>query len=378
MKVVFITPFFPPHIGGVERYVNNVAVGLAERGWEVIVITTHNGTTMRKERRGLLSIYKLPYLFKLFNTPIHISWFFSIKSIIEKENPHIINVHTPVPVIADIAARVVDRKKLVVTYHNDIQKDSFIQSVLSWCINTFVIQHTLRRARKIIIDTPIYSSKSKLLRLFKKKIEVISPGIDIEKFSEKDTDRPSSAEKKYLLFVGNLNKNYQYKGLNYLLSAMEILKPKIPDICLKIVGSGDYLEYYQSVVKKMNAESQIHFCGKLSDTELRAMYQQAYLLVLPSTDNSEGFGIVLLEAGANSLPVIASKVGGIPYVVQHEVTGLLVAPKKIQELAEAIENVWNNTEFANSMGAAAYNYVKKEFSLKSQVEKTHELFLQLL
>jgi len=126
---------------------------------------------------------------------------------------------------------------------------------------------------------------------------------------------------------------------------------------------------------KHNGES--HLRGNVDDDELPNYYAASDLLVLPSIDRSEGFGLTLLEANATGKPVVASRVGGIPSVVTHGVNGLLVPPRDEKTLAETIVDLMKDEDKLLEMGlngrriAEAYNW-------KEIAKKTQELYKEAL
>src|SRR5260370_19557672 len=104
MKILFITPHFPPSLGGVENYVFNIALGLKQvDNFEVVVVTSNaNGKKESIEEYLGLRIYYLPVMIRVSNTPINPLWYFSLKRIIREEKPDIINSHQPVMFIGDM------------------------------------------------------------------------------------------------------------------------------------------------------------------------------------------------------------------------------------------------------------------------------------
>src|SRR3989344_8783646 len=106
-KIMFVTPYFYPKIGGLENYAYNIAKGLKKKyDWEVVVVTSNHEQPhkYKEEKIDGMKVYRLPRWFKVSNTPINPMWYFMIKKIIKKERPNIINAHTPVPFMADMAA----------------------------------------------------------------------------------------------------------------------------------------------------------------------------------------------------------------------------------------------------------------------------------
>src|SRR5258708_18633695 len=107
-KIMIVSPYFPPNVGGAQNYAYNIATGLAKKyDWNVVVVTSNfiNKKTEIENKDGI-TIYRLPILFKFSNTPINPFWYFQIKKLISIEKPDIINAHAPVPFISDIASLV--------------------------------------------------------------------------------------------------------------------------------------------------------------------------------------------------------------------------------------------------------------------------------
>ena len=120
MKIMIVAPYFYPKIGGMENYAYNIGKGLKEKyGWEVVVVTSnHEERKYKEEQMDGMKIYRLPFWFKISNTPINPMWLFSIHKIQKEEHPDIINAHSPVPFISDITSLIAGKIPLVTTYHS--------------------------------------------------------------------------------------------------------------------------------------------------------------------------------------------------------------------------------------------------------------------
>ena len=112
MKILLITPHFPPSLGGVENYVFNIALELKQsHNYDVVVVTSQaSGRKQNIEDYYGIKVYRLPVLIQYSNTPINPFWYFSLKRIIRMEKPDIINSHQPVMFIGDISALVCGTK----------------------------------------------------------------------------------------------------------------------------------------------------------------------------------------------------------------------------------------------------------------------------
>lgn len=167
------------------------------------------------------------------------------------------------------------------------------------------------------------------------KIGVLSMGVDASRFGRQyfRADYFGQNEKKVVLFVGRLAEK---KGVAYLISAMKQI-----DALLVIVGDGPLREALEDQAKELGGSAV--FLGAKTHEELRTIYASADLFVAPSVTaadgDQEGLGLVMLEAMASGLPVVASDSGGISQVIKNGVNGLLCEEKNVKQLADAIASV---------------------------------------
>jgi glycosyltransferase involved in cell wall biosynthesis len=298
-------------------------------------------------------------------------WYFQIKNIIKKEKPDVINVHTPVPFISDITARVCNDIPFIVTYHTGsmMLKGKLLEDLLIKFYESSILKVTLKKAKKIICSSDFV--RFDFLKDYANKTITITPGVDLNRFKHK-----ISNFKNKILFVGNLKKVEKYKGLEYLLSAVNIIKKNIKDVKLTIVGEGDYTIYYKKLCKDLEIERNVEFKGILYNKNLVKEYQKTNVFVLPSLFDS--CPLVLLEAMACKKPVIGSNIGGIPYVIDNGKNGLIVPPKDSEALAKAIIKILKNPQLAKKMGENGYKKVKENFLWDKQIKKTKKIIEESL
>src|SRR5438105_12066865 len=115
-KLVITASYFPPRVGGLERYAHRMAVGARDGGYEVTVVTTSDSTNAGIRIWDGIKIYELPVKFKVSFTPLNPAWILQIRRIIDTEQPDIINVHTPVPGLGDLIACGAVHARVGVTY----------------------------------------------------------------------------------------------------------------------------------------------------------------------------------------------------------------------------------------------------------------------
>ena len=197
--------------------------------------------------------------------------------------------------------------------------------------------------------------------LEKNKLEIIPFGVDTNIFRPYNVLKDKNVFQ--ILSVGYL---IERKGFEYLINSInEVLKVHT-NVKLKIVGTGPLENQIKKQIKELKLEGTVEIIGNVSEEELLDLYNSSQIFVLPSIvdsqGNTEGLGVVLLEAMACKVPVIASNIGGIPDIVHDKVNGTLVPEKDVLELTMAIDEMIENEEFRKSLALNGYEMVKGYFS----------------
>ena len=228
----------------------------------------------------------------------------------------------------------------------------------------------------ITISNPNYNQIVLEKTTSSQKITIIPNGIDITKY---DLEVDVSAKKRELgipdgaYIVGTVGRLETPKGHKYLLQGIPLILQKFPNTIFLIVGAGILREQLEDTVKQMGVEKNVIFTGFRED--LIEIMHTFDLFCLPSL--WEGFGVVIAEAMACSLPVVASNVGGIADVVEDGVTGILVQPKNPKLIAKAIMKLLNDNCLAEKMGQNGKERVARLFTQEKMLEKTWELYRTL-
>jgi glycosyltransferase involved in cell wall biosynthesis len=203
------------------------------------------------------------------------------------------------------------------------------------------------------------------------RMRVIHNGVEIPAQSVSPRPAGVPADARIILCVANL---IHYKGHHDLLAAaMEVL-PRFPDVALVLVGEGALRAALEARVAHAGLRDRVHFLGQREDVP--ALLAAAKLFVLPS--HEEGFPNALLEAMAHGLPVVATRVGGVPEAVVHGETGLLVPPQDPAALAEALSALLRDPDLAQKMGRAGRERAASQFTLDRMVRETEALYAELL
>lgn len=340
IKVLLVSPYLYPKIGGVERYVYELAKQLHDnRSYLVTIVTTNpEGNTYRTAELDGIIVHYLPTRFRLSNTPLGFATYFAMKQVIKAVDPDIIHAHAPVPFFAELAAWHAGRRKFVLTYHaGSLKKGSWPIDIVLSLYERLVLPRLFRRADAITTVSPTTLTEMFSAPESAVKASVIPPGVHLPVdgvLADKDSNT--------ITYVGRIDLSSRWKGLDTLLSAFAKAVKTKPELKLQIVGSGDAVSRYEVMARDLGISQNTVFAGSLSGAELVAAYRRSGVVVLPSLSSAESFGLVLLEAMAYGVPVIGSRIGGIVNLISDKENGLLVEAGNTDALAEAITTIFTD------------------------------------
>jgi len=339
VRITIITPVFPyPKRGvytGIERHVEGLCKGFKKLGHKVTVITTywnggssyHNFNDMEiyrfKDLRVILGkLGKLSGVFELdFLT-------FSLIVTLNKKllDTDLLLINLPFPFLSLINGNFTS---IGLLHH--AQPIVNLKDALSVPFGN--IYGKLTRPDYWVAPSRFTAEQFiKLFKISKEKIRVIPEGVDLEKFNRSvntsDINEKLGNERK-ILFVGNLHPN---KGVHFLIKSFALVKSRINDVKLVIVGDGHLKHYLINLTKRLNLEKDVIFAGFVNDEDLPKYY--ASCDIFASASVLEGFGLIFLEAMALGKPIVAFNLASIPEVVEN--AGILVNEINHEKFADAI------------------------------------------
>lgn len=377
MKIWQVVPYYPPHVGGMEYYVERLSEELAARGHDVTVFTSSNNGKQETYTKNKVKIKTLKIMTKIYNNPISPTLF---TQLLTEEKPDIINTHQYPIFYSDLAAFASLTRRIPLMVHIHVISDakSSVSGLTSDIYYSTLGLRTLTLADVVVVPSNVYRTKLSKMYVNPNKLQVVYYGIDIKKFNNNSSS--DSFKAKYclknsivILSVGRLN--YQ-KGLRFLIKAMSILKKSTPNIKLVIVGEGEELPILKRLVHSLGIAESVVFTGALNQTEIKSAYSSCDIFVLPSL--FESFGISLIEAQASGKPVIGTKAGGAPEALLNGETGYLVEPGNSFALAEKIAHILSNHSKAIQMGIKGKKFVEQRFSIKNSVTKIEEIYEKII
>ena len=346
-----INTFYPPWRGGAETYVKNLAENLVRMGHEVRVVAAHQPLTPGEYFQDGVLVKRLKSVGMFYGVPIIPELLQYLVSI----DADLIHVNFPNPfnaIMGAIASRI-KKVPAVLTWHNDLPSVTKLAGSIVQIHDGLAAPIYLKYYDSIITTSNIYHKKSKMLRKFQNKTRTIFNGVDCKRFNpdvyaEDIKGDLEIKDSKVILFVAALTKWHRYKGLDILIEAFRLIRDM--DIKLLIVGGGDLKSVYEGYTKRLNIADKVIFVGEVPDVLLPKYYAIADMLILPSKDRSEGFGLTILEANASGKPVIGSNIGGIPGILTDNDNGILVPPNNPILLSDAIRRLVKNDELRLRMG----------------------------
>ncbi len=370
MKVAQIVCTYPPYKGGIGNSAREISQLLSNSGHQVTTFTPHYRRTDKQksntEQPGQKTVYLKPWL-QYGNGAFIPGLFFHLGKF------DLIYLHYPFFGGAELVwlYKILHPKtKLIIQYHHDAVSLNPVAKFLSWP-STLTRDSLFKKANKIISASFDYLNSSLIKNYFQtepNKFVEIPFAVDTRRFS---APKEQTSNRCKILFVGGLDQAHYFKGLEVLLKALSKI-----DNCsweLNVVGSGDLLPGYKKLAQDLKLEKRVNFLGRVNDSDLPQIYRDSSFFVLPSINQGEAFGLVLLEAMASGLPVIASNLPGVRGVFNDNQEGLLANPNDVADLSQKIKQLITNDEQRTKMGQKARVLAETKYSETYITQKYSEL-----
>ena len=206
------------------------------------------------------------------------------------------------------------------------------------------------------------------------RVEVVHCGVDTDRHAWRD---PGARDRNRVVCVASL---FPKKGHVHLVDALALVAERRPGTVLELVGDGPERDRILQRARERGVAARVSLLGARSSDDVRAMLAGAGVFVLPSvrlpSGRMEGIPVALMEAMAGGVPVVSTRLSGIPELVQDGVTGLLAEPGDAQSLAAAMERVLEDDELAGRLALAARELVARSFSLTREATRLGDLFAE--
>ncbi len=368
-KILFIIT--KANWGGAQKYVFDLATSLNDFEVKVVHGEPVGELTKKLKNAGIKTI-------PIGNLERDISFFKELKAawslfkILKSEKPDIIHLNsTKIGGLGAFIGRLVGIEKIIFTAHgwafneDRVFWQKLLIKMLSW--KTILLNH-----KTIVLSQKEYDQVIHWPFVTKDKLELIHNGIKPINFLDKTSARNyfNTIITDQDKVVGTISELHKNKGLKYAIKAIAEISKKIKDIKFIIIGEGEERPTLEKYIKQQGLENKIFLVGQVSEA---SRYLKAFDIFLLSSVK-EGFPFVLLEAGLAELPVISTKVGGIPEIIENNKTGILIESKDSKKIAKGLETLIENEKLQKTYGQALNNKIIKDFSFGEILKKTRELY----
>lgn len=363
LKVLLVTDGYPPVVAGAQIFVSRLAQGLFRNGVDVYVFAPSTNLEYMEERIGGVTVYRFP------SVPLPGGWknerlaifpYSRARKILKDINPDIMHIQTP-GTLCFACTKLAKQTKLPLVFSNNILPEN----IFDYNGIKFPFRKTLENFYSLVFSKLYNRGKcvitpSKYGRKFLRDIGVVVPinviscGVP-EEFMKIAKHVKSHNNKLRILYAGRLAHE---KNIETIINAVEIVITKNSGIKVTLIGDGHNRKRLQAIVKKKQLEKHFEFKGFLNNTEYKQEFSTNDIFIMPS--NSELQGIVVLEALASGLPVIAARSKALPELVKHGKNGLLFKADDAIDLSKKILFVDGNRQLWRKWSKSAVLNTKND------------------
>jgi glycosyltransferase involved in cell wall biosynthesis len=302
-----------------------------------------------------------------------------LEPLLKDRSPALIHAHFGVEAVyaMELAARI--GVPLVTTFHGydaTMSRSKLLTSrKISWIIYALNMADLARRGDLFVCVSNFIRGRVVELGFPERLTRLHYIGVDESAFldSEEDPDRP------VVLHIARL---VEKKGTSYLLEAFARLAARYPTARLVVIGDGPLKDPLLKHAEQLGIGDRVDWLGALPHAQVKHWLRRASIFCLPSVTaangDSEGLGMVLLEASASGLPTLATNHGGIPEAVKDGVTGHLVPERSVVRLTDGLDALLGSYELRRQMGGAGRTFVRENFSMSTQTAILEEHYETLL
>lgn len=362
------------NFGGAQKYVYELATSLPREHYDVTVALGGDGILKTKLERAGISTITIPHLERDISIMNELRVFSFLYTLFRQKKFNIVHVNSSkIGGLGSLAARLAHVQRIIFTAHGFAFNEH--RSPLSKLILKKLYWLTMILAHNTIAVSHAIKQQVQHWPLISRKITVIHNGVHPLSFLDKHTARDALAHMNPALdttkpWIGTLAELHHIKGLDVLLSAAEKIHATHPEYQFVIIGEGEKRTALTQAIQDKNLEKTFILMGFIDNA---ATYMHAFeLFTLPS--RSEALALTILEAGLAKLPVVASRVGGIPEIITDHVSGILVPTENIDALYQALHTLISQTSLQHTYAQALHEKVTTHFSYEQMLEKTLGLY----
>jgi glycosyltransferase involved in cell wall biosynthesis len=381
-RILIFAAYFHPHVGGYEKIVYELSRRLAQRDYEIDILTCNTEKAPAYEELDGIHIYRLPCwnaLNSLYPIPKPYPTSFKILRRLLHKNYDVVNTQTRFFITSFLGLIFAKLKRTPLVHTEHGTRHSIVPNKVIDLISR-AYDHSI--GARIVKSAKINIGVSEAAREFLKHLgaanaQVIYNGIDTSIFKREDTNFRRklgiSSDAMVITFVGRL---IYAKGVQDLISAFSKVKDTAPQAKLLIVGDGPYRVELEKLAHQTDCHSSILFLGQKNQAELVEILSTTDIFVNPSY--SEGLPTSVMEAASIGLPLIATDVGGTREIITTDKTGILVEARDVGQLAEELCLLLANAELREKLGENARILAERKFNWDKITEEYIKLYTSLV
>lgn len=354
IRLVHVGKFYPPDFGGIETVTRTLAEGSAVSGYDVTV--TCMGSADTTEVVGGVCVRRSKTSLEIFSQPISIRYL--IRTIELLRFADIVHFHAPnmLGALAILLSRI--PATVVVHWHSDVLK----KGLLGLIFRPLELA-VLKRATRVVVTSRAYAESSSMLQRFIQKVAIVPIGIKdsaMRGYSGPQIPEAVMTLRRSRSIVLSVGRLVRYKGFGVLVESAKFMH----DSLIVIVGRGPLERELKEAVRKKGLQDRVVFTGELSESALNALFAEASVFCLPSITRAEAFGVVLLEAMAHGVPIVATRIhgSGVTSVNVDGVSGINVQTHDPIAIADACNAIIENPEFYRRLSKGARERFLSNFS----------------
>jgi len=370
MKVLVVSPYFHPSVGGLQMYVKRLAESLAVLpDVDVTVLTSRwPASVPAREVYDGIEVLRVPIRFRFSNTPLDPAWIFTMRKTVTSVGPDVIVVNVPVPGLSNAVAAVAGPIPVVVVLHaaTTVKKGHTAFNAVARLYEATAGAWLLRRSTRIVAVSSFVAGT--VPGRWRSKVVTVNNGVRVM-----DPDpQPRRRVPGRFVFLGQLDRTHAWKGLEQVLEACALCRSAGTSVELVVGGDGDDRARYEDMVRRLGLGDQVAFRGWVDADERRQLLASAMATVVYPTTANDALPTVICESWEAGTPVIVAAIGALPSIVTDG-DAVVVEPSKPRLLAEALRALAEDTERAERMGKAGRARVEAEFNWENQVTQIERL-----
>lgn len=355
MKILQVIPYFC--FGGAETMCENLTYALKSKGHEVTVVSLYNERTPISQRMENAGV-KIRYLDKKLG--MDVSMVPKLAKIMKQERPDVVHTHLDVVKYAAAAAKLAGVKTCVHTVHNVAQKEA--EGLAQKIHKTWF---SLGWATPVALSPEVQRTIAEVYGLPEEKIPVVYNGVDLSKCMPKEDY--AAGETITLVHVGRFNEQKNHKGL---LQSFQKILASYPQCRLNLLGDGELFSETKAYAEALGIAEHVRFLG--SQSNVYPYLHDADIFLLPS--NYEGMPMTIIEAMGTGLPIVATKVGGVPDMLTDGESALLT-PIDPEAVADACIKLISDESLRARLGRNA-KQESLRFSAAYMAEEYTKIYTQ--